>query len=163
VKRFKFSLGCGVLLLATTPFHVTLERTMVGLSGFNFINYLLLGVLLAFMVLALARSLAEGNVLGVGSVLLAAAVMGYFFFVRRIFLNHAHFRLMLHLTEFFILGVILAKENKRQMSALPFVILLAAAFGCEWIQRLVPGMRFDFHDVWLNGIAGLIGLAVGYF
>jgi len=52
----------------------------------------------------LFQGVASGKVLDNAAILLAAAIVSYFLFQRRIFLNKAFFSNFLHIAEFFILG-----------------------------------------------------------
>ena len=163
MRKYKFSLFYILVLLVTSPFHLQVRNLLVGFRGFNFSNYLLLGILVAFFALAFFKALAGGKALENAALLLAAAIIFYFLFQRRIFLNKAFFSNFLHIAEFFILGVLLFKENKRASSPMPFLILLASAFAFELIQVFFHNRVVDANDIWTNAIAGLVGLVVGYF
>jgi glycopeptide antibiotics resistance protein len=163
LRKYKFSLFYILLLLATSPFHLQFRNLLVGLRGFHFSNYLLLGILVAFFALAFIKALGSGKAIENAALLLAATIVFYFLFQRRIFLNKAFFANFLHIAEFFILGVLLAKENKRSASHLPFLILFASSFAFELIQVFFHNRVVDANDIWTNTIAGLVGLVVGYF
>jgi len=163
VRKYKFSLLYILVLLATSPFHLQVRNMLVGFRGFNFSNYLLLGILVAFFVLAFVKALIAGKPLENAAILLAATIIFYFLFQRRIFLNKIFFANFLHIAEFFILGVLLFKENKRSSSPLPFLILFVSAFAFELIQFFFRDRVVDANDIWTNVIAGLVGLVVGYF
>jgi glycopeptide antibiotics resistance protein len=163
LKKFRFSLLYILVLLATSPFHVQIKDLLVGMRGFNFSNYVLLGILAAFFALAFIRAVMSGKALENAAILLAAAIVFYFLFQRRIFLNKTFFSNFLHIAEFFILGVLLFKENRRASSAIPFVILVASAFLFELIQIFFHGRVIDANDIWTNAIAGLVGMVVGFF
>jgi glycopeptide antibiotics resistance protein len=151
------------VLLATSPFHLQVKNLLVGFKGFNFSNYVLLGILVAFFVMAFIKALLSGKALDNAAILLAAAIVFYFLFQRKIFLNKTFFSNFLHIAEFFILGVLLFKENKKASSALPFVILFFSAFAFELVQIFFHNRVVDANDIWTNTIAGLVGLVVGYF
>ena len=163
MRKYKFSLIYILVLLATSPFHLQLRNLLVGFRGFNFSNYLLLGILAAFFILAFFKAVTSGKALENAAILLAASIVGYFLFQRRIFLNQVFFSNFLHIAEFFILGVLLFKENKRSSSPVPFLILFASSFAFELIQVFFHGRVVDANDIWTNTIAGLVGLVVGYF
>ncbi|HEX7502553.1 MAG TPA: VanZ family protein [Acidobacteriota bacterium] len=163
MRKYRFSLLYILLLLIIAPFHLQVENMLVSFGGFNFSNYLLLGILVAFFVLAFLKAVTAGKALENAAVLLAAAIVFYFLFQRRIFLNMPFFASFLHIAEFFLLGVLLFKENKRSSSPLPFLILFASAFAFELIQFFFPNRAVDANDIWTNAIAGLVGLVVGYF
>jgi glycopeptide antibiotics resistance protein len=163
LRKYRFSLLYILVLLLTSPFHLQLRNLLVGFRGFNFSNYLLLGILVAFFVLALFKAVSGGKALENAAVLLAATIIFYFLFQRRIFLNKVFFSNFLHIAEFFILGVLLFKENKRSSSPLPFLILIVSAFAFELIQFFLQNRVVDANDIWTNAIAGLVGLVVGYF
>ena len=163
MKKHKYSLLYVLLLVATSPFHLQIKNLLVRLQGFNFINYLLLGILSAFFVIALFRAVAARKALDNAAILLAIAIIAYLLFQRRIFLNRTFFSNFMHIAEFFILGVILFKENKRTYSLAPFLILFTSAFAFELMQIFFRNRIVDANDVWINVIAGLAGLVVGYF
>jgi len=163
LKKFKFSLFYILILLVTSPFHVQIKNSLVRIRGFNFSNYVLLGILVAFFALAFFKSVTSGKALDNAAILLAAVIVFYFLFGRKIFLNKIFFSNFLHIAEFFILGVLLFKENKKASSALPFIILFVSAFAFELIQVFFQNRVVDANDIWTNSIAGLVGLVVGYF
>jgi len=163
LKKFKFSLLYLLILLITSPFHVQIKNLLGGVKVFNFSNYVLLGILLAFFVLAFFRAVTSGKALDNAAILLAAAIVLYFLFQRRIFLNKIFFSNFLHIAEFFILGVLLFKENKKKSSILPFALLFFSAFTFELVQVFFHSRVVDANDIWTNVIAGLVGLVVGFF
>jgi glycopeptide antibiotics resistance protein len=163
LKKFKYSLLYILILLATSPFHMQIRNLVVEARWFNFSNYVLLGILAAFFALAFFRAVMSGKPLDITAVLLATAMVSYFLFERRIFLNKTFFSNFLHIAEFFILGVLLFKENKKASSAVPFLILFVSAFAFELIQVFFPNRVVDTNDIWTNSLAGLVGLVVGYF
>ena len=163
MKKYTFSLLYILALLVTLPFHVQLKNLLVNIRGFNFINYVLLGILAAFFALGLFKALKTGKTLEIAAVLLAVAVIFYFLFQRRIFLNKIFFANFLHIAEFFILGMLLSRENKRTSSPMPFIILFAAAFAFELLQVFFHNRVVDSNDIWTNVISGLVGQVVGFF
>jgi hypothetical protein len=163
LKKFKYSLLYILILLATSPFHLQIKSLLVEARWFNFSNYVLLGILTAFFALAFFRAVLSGKTLDIAAVLLAAAIIAYFLFERRIFLNKTFFSNFLHIAEFFMLGVLLFKENKKTASPLPFLILFISAFAFELIQVFFHNRVVDASDIWTNSIAGLVGLVAGYF
>jgi hypothetical protein len=163
LKKFRFSLFYIFLLLVSSPFHLQIKNMFVQVRGFNFINYVLLAILAAFFALAFFKAAVGGKALDNAAILLAAAIVFYFLFQRRIFLNQAFFSNFLHIAEFFILGVLLFKENRRASSPIPFFILFISAFAFELIQVFIRGRVIDANDIWTNIIAGLVGMVVGFF
>ena len=132
-----------------------------GIRGFNFSNYVLLGILVGlFRPGFLQGGSPAGKALDNAAILLAATIVFYFLFQRRIFLNKTFFSNFLHIAEFFILGVLLFKENKKVVLALPFFILFVSAFAFELIQVFFHNRVVDANDIWTNVIAGLVGLVV---
>ena len=163
MKKFKFSLLYILALLVTSPFHIQIKNLLVSIKGFNFINYALLGILVAFFALGFFKAFRNGKTLEVTAILLAAAIVFYFLFQRRIFLNKFFFSNFLHIAEFFILGVLLSKENKKASSPIPFIILFSSAFALELIQFFFHNQVVDSNDIWTNSISGLVGLVAGFF
>jgi glycopeptide antibiotics resistance protein len=163
LKKFRLSLLYVVLLLATSPFHLPLRNLLLRAQGFHFASYVLLAIMGAFFLLAFFKALVAGKALELAAILLAAVIVLYFLFQRRIFLNQAFFGNFLHIAEFFILGLLLFRENKRTSSIAPFAILIAAAFAFELVQFFLRNRVVDANDIWTNAIAGLAGMVVGYF
>lgn len=163
MKKFKFSLLYILVLLLTSPFHVQIKNLLVGSKGFNFINYVLLGILVAFFALGLFKAFKAGKTLEITAIFLAIAIVFYFLFQRRIFLNKVFFSNLLHIAEFFILGVLLIKENKKASSPIPFIILLSSALALELIQFFFHNRVVDSNDIWTNSISGLAGMIAGFF
>jgi glycopeptide antibiotics resistance protein len=163
LNKFRFSLLYILILLVTSPFHLQIKNLLVGIWGVNFSNYVLLGILAAFFALAFFKAVTSGKSLDIAAILLAAAIVCYFLFERRIFLNKTFFSNFLHIAEFFILGVLLFKENKKTSPTLPFSILFISAFAFELIQVFFQNRVVDANDIWTNSIAGLVGMVVGYF
>ena len=163
MKKFKFSLLYILALLLTSPFHVQIKNLLINSEGFNFSNYVLLGILVAFFALGLFKAFKAGKTLGIAAIFLATAVVFYFLFQRRIFLNKIFFSNFLHISEFFILGVLLSKENRKASSAIPFIILFSSAFAFELMQIFFHNRVVDSNDIWTNSISGLVGLVAGFF
>ena len=163
MKKFKFSLLYLLILLVTSPFHLQIKNLLIGTSVFHFSNYVLLGILTAFFALAFFKAVASGKALDNAAILLAAAIVFYFLFQRRIFLNRVFFSNFLHIAEFFILGVLLFKESKKKSPFLPLFILFFSAFAFELVQVFFHNRIVDANDIWTNIIAGLVGMVVGYF
>lgn len=163
MKKFRFSLLYILLLLATSPLHLQVRDLLVGIRGFHFISYALLAVMGAFFVLALFKAASGGKALENAAILLAAAILGYLLIQRRIFLSPTFFSNFMHIAEFYLLGILLFKENKRASSATPFFILVVSAFVFEFIQVFFHNRVVDANDIWTNALAGLAGMVVGFF
>lgn len=162
MKKYTFSLVYILALLVTLPFHVQLKNLLVGLRGFYFINYVLLAVLAVFFALGLLRAFRSGKPLDITAGLLAVAVILYFLFQRRIFLNKVFFSNFLHVAEFFILGVLLGRESKKGSPLPPLMILFASAFAFELLQVFFHNRVVDGNDIWTNMISGLVGQVLGF-
>lgn len=163
MRKFKFSLLYVLALLLTSPFHIQIKSLLVNIKGFNFINYVLLGILVAFFALGFFKAFKAGKTLEITAIFLATAIVFYFLFQRRIFLNLAFFSNFLHIAEFFLLGVLLSKENKKASSPIPFIILFSSAFAFELIKVFFHNRVVDSNDIWINSISGLVGLVAGFF
>jgi len=163
LKKFQFSLLYILALLVTSPFHLQIKNLLINIKGFNFINYVLLGILVAFFALGFFKVFKAGKPLEIAAIFLAAAIVFYFLFQRRIFLNRAFFSNFLHIAEFFILGVLLIKENRKASSPIPFIILFSSAFAFELLQVFFHNRVVDGNDIWTNSISGLVGLVAGFF
>ena len=121
MKKFKFSLLYILILLATSPFHLQIKNLLVGFRGFNFSNYVLLGILAAFFALAFFKAVTSGKALDIAAILLAAAIVSYFLFQRRIFLNKMFFSNFLHIARIFHPGspALQGKQESVVAPALP--------------------------------------------
>ena len=163
MKKFKFSLLYILALLLTLPFHVQIKNLLVNCKCFNFINYVMLGILVAFFALGIFKAFKSGKTLEITVIFLATAIVSYFLFQRRIFLNKIYFSNFLHIAEFFILGVLLSKENKKAPPPITFLILFSSAFIFELIQFFFHNRVVDSNDIWINSISGLVGMIAGFF
>jgi exosortase/archaeosortase len=163
LKKFKFSLLYILILLLTLPFHVQIKNLLVNCKGFNFINYVLLAILAVFFALGIYKAFKSGKTLEITAILLATAIVSYFLFQRRIFLNKAFFSNFLHIAEFFILGVLLSKENRKAPTPAALLILFSSAFTFELIQFFFRNRIVDGNDIWINSISGLVGMTAGFF
>ena len=162
MKKFKFSLIYLLLLFVSVPFHVTAVKALTASAPvFRLANYVLLGLFVAFFLLAVIPWLRSGRTAEWAALPLAAAVIFYFIFQRRIFLHPHFFSAFMHLAEFFVLGFLLFREGRRGPRLLPLGFLLAAAFGFEMIQLFLPQRIVDWNDIWLNVISGLAGAVIG--
>jgi len=162
LNKYKFSLLYILALLLTLPFHVQIKNVLAGSTSFNFSNYLLLGIMAAFFVLGFLKAIRAGKPLEIAALFLAAAIIGYLLFQRKIFLNQSFFSNYLHIGEFFILGILLAKENRKASSPLPFIFLFLSAFAFELVQVFFHNRVVDSNDIWTNLLAGLVGLVTGF-
>ena len=163
LNKFKLSLLYILALLLTSPLHVQIKNLLAGSKGFNFINYVMLGMMVAFFALGFLKAIKSGKPLEITAIFLAAAIVGYFLFQRRIFLNKTFFSNFLHIAEFFILGMLLSKENKKASSPFPFIFLFTSAFAFELVQVFFHNRVVDSNDIWTNVISGLVGMAAGFF
>ncbi|HSQ35675.1 MAG TPA: VanZ family protein [Candidatus Binatia bacterium] len=163
MKRYQLSALYILALLLTSPFHVQVINFLVKGQGFYFTSYVLLGIMAAFFALGFFRAFRSGQPQAITAILLAAAIVAYFLFQRRIFLNKAFFSNFLHIAEFFMLGTLLSRENKKTSSPLPLIILFASAFAFELSQVFFHNRVVDGNDIWINMIAGLVGLTTGFF
>jgi hypothetical protein len=163
LRKFKFSLFYILILFLTLPFHFQIKNMLAGGNSFNFSNYVLLGMLVAFFAIGFFRAFRSGKPLEITALFLAVTIIAYFLFQRRIFLNRTFFSNFLHIGEFFILGVLLSRENKKASSPLPFIILFGSAFAFELVQFFFRHRVVDSNDIWTNAISGLVGLTAGFF
>jgi len=162
LNKYKFSLLYILALLLTLPFHVQIKNVLAGSTSFNFSNYLLLGIMAGFFALGFFKAIRAGRPLEISAIFLAAAIIGYLLFQRNIFLNKSFFSNFLHIGEFFILGILLAKENKKASSPFPFIFLFTSAFAFELVQFFFRNRVVDSNDIWTNVISGLVGLVTGF-
>jgi len=139
------------LLLATVPFHLQFERALLQLTGKKFVTLFIYAVFLAFFAFTLFRAFLSARLIDISSIFMAAGTLFYLLYHKRFLYQH------LHLLQFFLLGFLLMKENRKNKSAWPFFLLAGAAFLFEYIQKYLPGRIFDSHDIWLNLLAGLAG------
>lgn len=151
MKRFRFALLFMILLLATVPFHLEMERALVNLTGKSFITYAIYAFFMAFFAVSALRALSSGRMTDISALTMAGSSVFYLLYHTR-FLYHR-----LHLMQFFLLGYLLMRGNNRKKSVWPFLLLAGAAFFFEFIQKFIPGRVFDTHDIWLNLLAVLAG------
>ncbi len=125
------------------------------MSAYTYTIYIVYGVFLAFFTVAFIKAIRTGKSLEIAAILLTCGLLFFFLF------SNPRLLFKMAILEFFILGVIVATENKKAKSYLPFVILLGVACLVEIATNLFSGSRFYYLDVWMHSLSGLSGFIAG--
>ena len=156
MKKYILSLIYIIFLAAVSCFHLRLEALIIKASAGKFVLYSIYGIFAAFTVVILVKFLLARKNLEIAMGLLAMGMIFFFLVSTPLFL------FKLALLEFFILGVVLAVENRKSQSPVSLLLLLGAACLIEAITNFVGGTRFFYLDVWINSLAGLSGYIAGF-
>jgi len=68
----------------------------------------------------------------------------------------------LAILEFFILGLLVALDNRKSKSFLPYLLLFGTAFLIEIVTSLFAAPHFYYLDVWIHSLTGLSGFIAGF-
>ena len=156
MKKYKISFIYIIALAVVALFHRPLERLVLRLSAGEFVLYLIYGLFLAFSLVIIIKAYLSGKNLDLAAALLIAGVIFFFLFLKSMFL------FKLSILEFFILGLLVSRDNKKAKSLIPFFILIGAACFIEFVDNIIPGTRFYYYDVWIFSLTGLSGYISGF-
>ncbi|MCP4215267.1 MAG: hypothetical protein GY765_11450 [bacterium] len=155
IGKFRSSLIYIAFLAILSLFHHQLHALIAGASAGKFSLYIIYGAFFSFFLLIFIKSLKSNSNQDIAVILLVTGMIFFLLFLRPMFL------FKLTVLEFFILGVLLALENKRARSVVPFLLLLGAACLVEVITNIRVGAHFYYADVWINALTGLAGYTGG--
>jgi hypothetical protein len=156
VKKFKISFIYIIALAAAVIFQRPIERLMFRLSAGDFFLYLIYGLSLAFLLVIIIKAYLSGKNQDLAAALLIGGVIFFFLFLKSMVL----FKLII--LEFFVLGILVSRDNKKAKSIIPFLILVGAACFIEFVDNIIPGTRFYYYDVWIYSLTGLCGYISGF-
>jgi Na+/melibiose symporter-like transporter len=131
------------------------ERFLISLTGERFLLYLIVALFVSFSLILLIKTIRSKKSRDPGVVMLTMGIVFFFLFSRSPFLTK------LIIVEFFVLGVLLAMENKKLKSVLPLIFLVGAALLVEIVSNFSTGSRFYYLDVYINALTGLSGYIAG--
>lgn len=155
MKKFIISFIYIVLLAVASFFHSRLEAMLVNAPARKFVVYSIYGLFVAFAVVILLKFLLAKKNLEIAIGLLAMGLIFFFIFSTPLF------SFKLTLLEFFILGLVVAFENRKSPSLFSFVLLIGTACLIEAITNFTGGTRFYYLDVWINSLTALSGYIAG--
>lgn len=158
MKKFKTSIIYIIVLAVVSVLHFQLETLVLKLSAGTFFLYSIYGLFLAFFLVLLIKTYMAGKNLELAIALLIPGLIFFFLF------SNSRFLFKLGIFEFFILGLLLARDNKKAKSPLPlpFVLLIGAACSIELVTNIAAGTYFFYLDVWINSLTGLGGYIAAF-
>lgn len=149
--KFKFSLFYIAVLLVLNPFHSGLERTLYQNSSEKFIFYVLAGLFVSFFLIIFWKVItARKN--SQTAVLIFISGMIFFFMT-----STPRIGFKIGIFEFFLLGVLLAIEDKRIKLWVPLLLIVAAAVLVEVTTNIFINQGFFYNDIWRSSLFGLGG------
>jgi len=156
LKKFKVSLIYILFLAVINVFHSYLRTLILNLSAETFVLYLIYGLFFSFFLLIFIKCVRTRRNLEIAIVFLVMGVIFFFLF--------SNPRLLFKLTilEFFILGLLVALDNRKSKSPLPYLLLFGTAFLIEIVTSLFAAPHFYYLDVWIHSLIGLSGYIAGF-
>lgn len=156
MKKFKTSIIYIIILAVVSALHFQLETLVLKLSAGTFFLYLIYGLFLAFFFVLIVKTYMAGKNLELAIALLIPGLIFFFLF------SNSTFLYKLAIFEFFILGLLLSRDNKKAKSPLPFVLLIGAACLVELVTNVAAGTSFYYLDVWVNSLTALGGYIAAF-
>jgi hypothetical protein len=155
LKKFIVSLIYIVLLAVGSFFHSRLEALILNAPARKFVVYSIYGLFVAFAVVILLKFVLARKNLEIAMGLLAMGMIFFFLFSNPLFL------FKITLLEFFILGLVVAIENRKSPSLFSFLLIIGTACLIEAITNFTGGTRFYYLDVLITSLTGLSGYIAG--
>lgn len=137
-------------------FHFHLETLILDLSAWKFVLYLIYGLFFSFFLVIFIRLFRARKNLELAMVLLIIGLIFFFLISNPLLL------FKLAILEFFILGLLVALDNKKSKSLLPYLLLFGTACLVEIVTNLASGTHFYYLDVWIHSLTGLSGFIAGF-
>lgn len=163
MRNFTASIFYIAVLVVIHYFHSQVRSAVVSFSGKQFALYVIYGLFLAYFLINLFRAWKSRSDVEIAAILLVIGMTSFFLVSRPFFL------FKLQVLEFFILGSLLAIENKRAKGlggfSLAFLLLVGAAALAELSGNMAGGSAFYYLDVWtttLFGLSGYIATGLGF-
>ena len=163
MRNFTASIFYIAVLVIIHYFHSQVRSAVISFSGKQFALYVIYGLFLAYFLINLFRAWKSRSDIEIAAILLVIGTITFFLISRPLFL------FKLQILEFFILGSLLAVENKRAKGlggfSLAFFLLVGAAALAEWSGSFASGSSFYYLDVWrttLFGLGGYIATGLGF-
>lgn len=151
IKKFSFSIVFIILLVGLNLIHHRLYHYIRKLTGEKFFVYVVFALFVAFFLVLIIKMLPGRKNLELALIILSLGLVFFFIVSRPLFSSR------LNVLEFFLLGFVVAIENKKAKSFAPFVLILAAALLVEIAGNLSLGSSFYYLDVWVNVLTALCG------
>jgi hypothetical protein len=129
---------------------------MLKLSAEKFVLYLIYGLFFSFFLVIFIKCLRARKNLELAIVLLTMGLIFFFLF------SNPRILFKLTILEFFILGILVALDNKKSKSLLPYLLLFGTAFLVEIVTSLFAAPHFYYLDVWIHSLTGLSGYIAGF-
>jgi hypothetical protein len=144
----------GLVVCILHYFHFKVEKVITGWTGRNFAVYIIYGIILAFFLVLLFKTLSKSN-LEIGVWLLVGGLIGFILF------TNPDFLFKLGVLELFLVGIVPAIEGKKAKSILPILILLVVAVLVEVSTNLSMKSTFYYFDAWRNALILMSGYVSG--
>ncbi len=151
IKKFSFTIVFIIVLVGLNLIHHRLHHYISKLTGEKFFVYVVFALFVAFFLMLLIKILPSRKNLELALILLCLGLVFFFVISRPLFSSR------LNVLEFFLLGFVVALENKKAKSFAPFVLILAAALLVEVAGNFALGSSFYYLDVWVNVLTALSG------
>ena len=155
MKKFIISFIYIIFLAVANFFHSRLEALISSSPARKFVIYSIYGLFIAFTVVIVLKFLFAKKNLELAIGLLAMGMIFFFIFSTPLF------SFKLALLEFFVLGLVIAIENRKSPSLFSLVLLIGTACLIEVITNFTGGTRFYYLDVWINSLTALSGYIAG--
>ncbi len=163
MRNFTASIFYIAILVIVNFFHAQVRIAVVSFSGKQFALYVIYGLFLAYFIVNLFRAWKSRSDIEIAAILLAIGIISFFLVSRPFFL------FKLQVLEFFILGSLLAIENKKSKGlggfSLAFFLLIGAAALAELSGNMAADSTFYYLDVWMTtlfGLSGYIATGLGF-
>jgi hypothetical protein len=163
LRNFTASIFYIAVLVVIHYFHSQVRSAVVSFSGKQFALYVIYGLFLSYFLINLFRAWKSRSDVEIAAILLVIGTVSFFLVSRPFFL------FKLQVLEFFILGSLLAIENKKTKGlggfSLAFLLLVGAAALAELSGNVAAGSTFYYLDVWtttLFGLSGYIATGLGF-
>ncbi len=125
MKKFRASLIYIILLAVVSGFHLHLETLILDISAWKFVLYLIYGLFFSFFLVIFIKLYRARKNFEPAVILLIGGLIFYFLLSTPLLL------FKLAILEFFILGLLVALDNKKSKSLLPYFLLFGTAWGLD--------------------------------
>ncbi len=156
MNNYKFSLGYIMLLLALSFFHHRLQSYIMHSSAGKFATYIIYGLFISFFLVVAVKAIVSGKNQEIAIALLAMGLIFFFLF------SNPRFLFKLTVLEFFILGILVSLENRKNKSIIPFILILGTACLVELAANLPGGRTFLYLNAWVYSLNSLAGYICGF-
>lgn len=151
MNKFKFSFFYIAALAILNLFHSKLERFVYYHSLEGLVFYVLSGLFLSFFLIVLQKVIKARKNTEIAMMILILGVV--FFFMT----SRPRIGFKISIFEFFLLGCLLAIEDKRIKLLIPLILLFIAAILVEVTANIWVNKGIFYNDIWRSILFGLGG------